>query len=237
MGRLRLKDYPLAMDSTCFEQRHRSVHYERRCRQMGEVDKGKTAGGESVNASRRRRLRAMPKQAIAVASSCHLVLAARVRNGNGSDARDFADLLTRSRQRANVQMVVADAGYDSEKNHRIAREGMDVRSIIPAGIGRRQAQRAAARAVVGDVHDEVHWMIGVVGVDPGDHQEAAGRAGRDDARRGVVSNTPTKIDIGRKVTQTRRLLCTNHAQSFCWSQKARPRSRMSRRAVCYCDVQ
>src|SRR5580693_3613424 len=34
MGRLRLNALPLALDSTCFEQRHRSAHYDRRCRQM-----------------------------------------------------------------------------------------------------------------------------------------------------------------------------------------------------------
>ena len=28
---LRLASKPLAMDSTCFEQRHRSAHYDRRC--------------------------------------------------------------------------------------------------------------------------------------------------------------------------------------------------------------
>jgi hypothetical protein len=31
---LRLSREPLALDSTCFEQRHRSAHYDRRCRQM-----------------------------------------------------------------------------------------------------------------------------------------------------------------------------------------------------------
>jgi len=143
-GRLRLKEMPLALDSTCFEQRHRSTHYDRRCRHMramAETSSGKKpekpgSWGKSVNASRRRRLSAMPKLSVAVASSCHLILAAKVRTGNGSDAPDFDDLLTCSWKRANVKTVVADAGYDSEKNHCIAREEMGVRSIIPAGIGR-----------------------------------------------------------------------------------------------------
>jgi len=143
-GRLRLEDKPLALDSTCFEQRHRSLHYDRRCRQMqlksqakaGKMPEKPGSWGKSVNASRRRQLRAMPKLSVAVASSCHLILAAKVRTGNGSDAPDFDDLLTRSWQRANVKTVVADSGYDSEENHRIAREEMGVRSIIPAGIGR-----------------------------------------------------------------------------------------------------
>ncbi len=38
--------------------------------------------------------------------------------------------------RAGVKTVVADAGYDSEDNHRSARLDMGVRSIIPPRIGR-----------------------------------------------------------------------------------------------------
>jgi hypothetical protein len=45
--------------------------------------------GESVNASRRRRLSAMPKLSVAVASGCHLILAAKVRTGNGSDVARY----------------------------------------------------------------------------------------------------------------------------------------------------
>jgi DDE family transposase len=72
-----------------------------------------------------------------VAAACHLILAAVVRTGNGSDAPDFDELLYRSWKRApTVKVVVADAGYDSEKNHRTARMDMGVRSIIPPGIGR-----------------------------------------------------------------------------------------------------
>ncbi len=63
-------------------------------------------------------------------------LSAKVRTGNGSDAPDFDELLFRSWKRARVKVVVADAGYDSEANHCIARQDMGVRSIIPPGIGR-----------------------------------------------------------------------------------------------------
>jgi hypothetical protein len=134
---LRLSDKPLALDSTCFEQRHRSTHYDRRCRRMADQAlKRPGKWGRTVNAARARRLRAMPKLSIAVAGSCHLILAAVVRTGNGSDAPDFDELLFRSWKRADVRVAVADAGYDSEANHEIARQDMGVRSIIPAGIGR-----------------------------------------------------------------------------------------------------
>ena len=141
---------PLAMDSTCFEQRHRSAHYDRRCRRMaraaereGENPPGKW--GQSVNAARARRLRFMPKLAVAVDSGCHLILSAKVRIGNGSDAPDFDDLLYQAWRRAKVAVVVADAGYDSEKNHCIARQEMRVRSIIPPGIGRPTSKPPSGR--------------------------------------------------------------------------------------------
>jgi hypothetical protein len=152
---LRLTDKPLALDSTCFEQRHRSSHYDRRCRQMaGKADAGDGVTkrpqrpgkwGVSVNAARRRRLSAMPKLSVAVAGACHLILAAVVRTGNGSDAPDFDELLFRSWTRANVKVVVADAGYDSEVNHRTARQDMGVRSIIPPGIGRPTSKPPTGR--------------------------------------------------------------------------------------------
>lgn len=142
---LRLSDKPLALDSTCFEQRHRSAHYDRRCRQMaGKAQRGGGKSrekpgkwGASVNTARRRRVSALPKLSVAVASGCHVILAAKVRTGNGSDAPDFDDLLFRAWRRApGVRVVVADAGYDSEANHRIARHDMSVRSVIPPGTGR-----------------------------------------------------------------------------------------------------
>lgn len=127
---------PLAIDSTCYEHHHRSRHYDRRCRHMAEARKRPGKWGKTVNAARGRQLRLMPKLAIAVDGGSHLILAAKARIGNGSDAPDFDDLLYHAWQRAGVSAVVADAGYDSEANHRIARQEMGVRSIIAVGIGR-----------------------------------------------------------------------------------------------------
>lgn len=151
---LRLSRKPLALDSTCFERRHRSAHYDRRCRHM--AGKSVTRGaakppekpgkwGPPVNAARRRRVSAMPKLSVAVAAACHLILAAKVRTGNGSDAPDFDGLLYRAWARAAVKVVVADAGYDSEQNHRTARQDMGVRSLIPPGIGRPTSKPPTGR--------------------------------------------------------------------------------------------
>jgi hypothetical protein len=143
---------PLAADSTCYEEHHRSRHDERRCRRMMQaalrdrVAVGSAKNpvntrlkwGRGPNADRSGRMRCMPKLAIAVDSGCHLILAAKTRLGNGSDAPDFGELLDDACRRAGtrVKVVVADAGYDSETNHWIAREQLGVRSIIPPDVGR-----------------------------------------------------------------------------------------------------
>jgi hypothetical protein len=101
---LTLRRKPLAIDSTCFEQRHRSAHYDRRCRRMADDDPRKRPGkwGRTVNAARGRRLKRIPKLAIAVDSGSHLILSAKTRIGNGSDAPDFDDLLYAAWRRARV---------------------------------------------------------------------------------------------------------------------------------------
>lgn len=139
---------PLTIDSTCFEERHRSHHYDRVCRKMNLRDGGKyaeKAGPAEANASRSRKARRMPKLALAVASGCHLVLAARAHTGTGSDSPDFQPLLYRAWCRANVKAVVADPGFDGEHNHRAARLDMGVRSVIPPNIGRPSDKPPAGR--------------------------------------------------------------------------------------------
>jgi hypothetical protein len=99
-----------------------------------------------VNRARALKVRQMPKLALAVAANCHLILAARTHTGNGSDSPDFDPLLYHSwRRTRGVKDVVADAGYDSENNHRIARLDLGVRSIIPPKIGRPTDKPPAAR--------------------------------------------------------------------------------------------
>jgi hypothetical protein len=142
---LKLRQKPLAVDSTCYQQRHRSRHYERRCRKMQLPPGGKFTGKSrpSANAARSLENRRMPKLALACASACHLILGARVHIGSGSDAPDFAPLLQRACQRAPVRVVVADSGYDSESNHRTARYDYGVRSIIPPKAGRPSSKHPA----------------------------------------------------------------------------------------------
>ena len=137
---------PLAIDSTCFEQHHRSAYYDRRCRHMADEARRRPGKwGTTVNVARSQRVKRVPKLAIAVDSGSHLILAAKARIGGGSDAPDFDDLLFDAWRRARVAVVVADAGYDSEANHRIARQDMGVRSIIATGTGRPTRKPPAGR--------------------------------------------------------------------------------------------
>jgi len=131
-----LRARPLSIDATHLEPRHRSRHYDRVCRKHRDDADRPGKWGRGVNRARRRRLRRMPKLALATSAATHQILAARAKLGAGSDAPDFAPLLYDAWRRAPVRTVVADAGYDSEANHRLARLDLGVRSIIPAGIGR-----------------------------------------------------------------------------------------------------
>jgi Transposase DDE domain len=79
----------------------------------------------------------LPKLSLACDSATHLILSATASTGAGGDQPFFDRLLFHAWRRSNtVRCVVADAGYDSEANHRIARLDMGVRSIIPPRAGR-----------------------------------------------------------------------------------------------------
>lgn len=123
----------VAVDSSMYDPRYRSRHYEQRCRHFASSGRK-----DSANARRRRTARLCPKLAVGVCTRSHLILSARVRTGFGSDSPDFAPLLLDAWRRhpRRLRVVLADAGFDSEANHRIARLDMGVRSVIKPGIGR-----------------------------------------------------------------------------------------------------
>lgn len=91
-----------------------------------------------MNRRRRRAVRRLPKLSLAVDAACHVVLAAVASTGAGGDQPFLDGLLYHAWRRTGgrVRCVVADAGYDSEDNHRIARLDMGVRSVIPPKAGR-----------------------------------------------------------------------------------------------------
>jgi len=121
----------VAIDSSVYDTHHRSRHYEQRCRHYASQRKN------TANTRRSRSAKRSPKLSVGVCTRCHLILSTRVRSGMGSDCRDFEPLLFDAwRRHPRLRTVLADAGYDSEANHRIARLDMGVRSLIKSGAGR-----------------------------------------------------------------------------------------------------
>jgi Transposase DDE domain len=122
---------PLALDSTYYESRHVSRHYERR---RGQAEKA----GKGRKSSRSATIKRMPKLAVAVCGRSHLVLSMWTGTGMGPDHGHFEQLLLDAWRRVPNRRfkVAADAGYDSEPAHRTARQDMGLRSIIPPEAGR-----------------------------------------------------------------------------------------------------
>jgi hypothetical protein len=112
-----------AMDSTGLDLGRRSAYYVRR-RQAGKP------GKKRVLYSRYAKLEA------AFDCRSHLLVAAIVGRGPRPDTDRFVPLLDATLEVVRPENMLADAGYDSENNHRYARVTKKVRSYIPATIGR-----------------------------------------------------------------------------------------------------
>jgi hypothetical protein len=112
-----------ALDSTGLECGHASRYYIRRRH-------GSHKQWQTVAYSRYAKLEA------AFDCNSHLLLAALVGRGPRVDTDRFVPLLDATLDNVRVDSALADAGYDSESNHRHAREERGVRSFIPATAGR-----------------------------------------------------------------------------------------------------
>lgn len=144
---LKLSIKPLVLDSSYFESHHVSRHFEHRQAQSQRQEAKKQAqkSGKPVPSTRSATHKRLPKLGLAVASACHAILAVKVKTGSGSDHRWLEPLLFDAWKRVQVTKVAADAGFDCEANHRIARLDMGVRTLIPADIGRPTAKPPTGR--------------------------------------------------------------------------------------------
>lgn len=77
-----------------------------------------------------------PKLELVCDCSCHLILCAFASIGPMVDLNTFRKLLFVTLGRVAIGTILADAGYDTEANHRFARDGCRVRSVIPPKHGR-----------------------------------------------------------------------------------------------------
>lgn len=121
-----------AFDSTGLECGRRSLYYIRR-------RNGSLKLWQTVTYSRYAKLEA------AFECSTHLMVGVLVGRGPRPDTDRFVPLLDDTRRRVRLGDVLADAGYDSEPNHRYARETCGVRSFIPATIGRPTSKPPTGR--------------------------------------------------------------------------------------------
>jgi hypothetical protein len=77
-----------------------------------------------------------PKLGLVCDTSCHFILSLHAGRGPRPDVDEFRPLLADALRRLRLARMVADAGYDSEPNHRFAREACGVRTVIPPKQGR-----------------------------------------------------------------------------------------------------
>jgi hypothetical protein len=111
-----------AFDSTGLDCGHRSYYYVRR--------RSTDRTWQRVKYSRYAKLE------LAVDTDSHTILAAIPGRGPRVDSDRFVPLLKATLGQVAVDAALADAGFDSEPNHRYAREERGVRSYMPATIGR-----------------------------------------------------------------------------------------------------
>jgi hypothetical protein len=121
-----------ALDSTGLDCGHTSFYYIRRRSQR-------------ATAPQPVRYRRFAKLEAAFDCETHLILGAIPRRGPAVDTDRFVPLLKEALLNIRITTALADAGYDSEANHRYAREQRGVRSIIPAEIGRPSSKPPTGR--------------------------------------------------------------------------------------------
>jgi hypothetical protein len=117
-----------AADSTGLETGHRSAYFVRR-RARGQ----KKATNPLFHTTTYTRF---PKMTLLADCRSHLILSLKTGTGPRPDNDELAGLLMKIPPDVRVLSVVADAGFDSESNHVLARQGHGIRSIMPARHGR-----------------------------------------------------------------------------------------------------
>ena len=120
----------LAIDSSLYDTHHRSRHYEQRCRHQSSDHR------ETADARRSISCKKTPKLTIGADTRSHVIVSAKPRTGMGADYTDFVPVAQGACRRGRFRQLLADAGYDSEANHRLVRHELGLESLIKAGSGK-----------------------------------------------------------------------------------------------------
>jgi hypothetical protein len=113
-----------AVDSTGLEARHISKYFVRRKRV------------KELEIYENTQYKRWPKLAVVCDCSNHMILSVLTIRGPGVDVNQFGKILTPAAHKYAIDYILADAGYDSESNHRLARDDLHITSIIPPKSGR-----------------------------------------------------------------------------------------------------
>jgi len=119
----RRRSQRVAFDSTGLDCGHASRYFIRRRAR-------KESPWQTVAYSRYAKLE------VSVDCATHLIVGVLTSRGPRVDTNRFVPLLDETLKTTKPKRVTADAGYDSEPNHRYAREQMGILSFIPATAGR-----------------------------------------------------------------------------------------------------
>lgn len=86
-----------------------------------------------------------PKLGVVASTDDHFVFALNAGRGPRPDVDEFRPLVAEANQVVRLVQLTADAGYDSEGNHKFARDMHGIRTIIPAKHGRPTAKPPTGR--------------------------------------------------------------------------------------------
>jgi hypothetical protein len=112
-----------ALDASGFEAHHVSHYFVKR----------RAKGGRSWQSTTYKRF---PKLGVLCDCDTHLILAAVAGRGPSPDILHFEAALCQALRRCKPATLYADAGYDAEWVHDVARRDLGVRTVIPPRIGR-----------------------------------------------------------------------------------------------------
>lgn len=121
-----------AIDSTGFESRYCSRYFVKRRSRVENL-------WQTTTYTR------FPKLGLVCDVATHLVLAVHLARGPTPDVDQLKVPVGKARNVAPIGMLVADAGYDSESNHRYCREVLGIRTLIPPRHGRPTTKPAQGR--------------------------------------------------------------------------------------------
>lgn len=132
IGLLKSRSKLAAIDSTGMETRHASRYYTRRCKRHQGHYKHR-----------------FPKLSAICDTSNHLLLGMVIDRGPKLDYAEDESTVLNALSRQKFKILVADAGYESERLHKFCREQLNIQSIIPTTQRGRPREDGKLKAVTG----------------------------------------------------------------------------------------